>query len=83
MRYNFIKKHFYVERMEKNMETIKFRIIKENCDMCRIETSDCRTVYRNIADGACICSLDVMLSEIERISNKVEKLGNKAVLVLD
>lgn len=42
------------------METIKFRIIKCSDDMCRIETSDCRTIYRNIANGACICSIEVM-----------------------
>lgn len=46
------------------METIKFRIIKISNDMCRIVANDCRSIYRNIADGGCICSLDVMLSEM-------------------
>lgn len=65
------------------METIRFRIIKCNDNMCRIETSDCRTIYRNIANGACICSIDVMLSEIEYITKEVSKLGNKSVFVMD
>ena len=64
------------------MEEIKFRIIKCSNDMCRIETSDCRSIYRKIAKGACICSLDVMLSEIEHINIEVEKLGNEAVFVM-
>lgn len=60
------------------MDTINFRIIKVSNDMCRIETLDCRSVYRKIANGACICSLDVMLGEMQYITNEVEKLGNKA-----
>ena len=65
------------------METIKFRVIKHSDDMCRIEAVDCRSIYRKIADGGCICSLDVMLAEMEHITNEVEKLGNKAVFVMD
>ena len=65
------------------METIKFRIITESNNMCRIETSDCRTVYRKIADGACICSLEIMLAKMEYITKEVEKLGNNAVFVMD
>lgn len=65
------------------METIKFRIIKVSDDMCRIEANDCRNIYRKIADGGCICSLDVMLSEMKHIIKEVEKLGNKAVFVMD
>lgn len=64
------------------MEQIKFNIIKVSDDMCRIETSDCRGIYRKIADGACICSLSIMLAEMEHISNEVEKLGNRAVFVM-
>lgn len=65
------------------METIKFRVIKCSNDMCRIEAVDCRGIYRKIADGGCICSLDVMISEMEHITKEVEKLGNKAVFVMD
>lgn len=65
------------------METIKFRIIKCSDDMCRIETTDCRSIYRKIADGACICSLDVMLAEMEHITKEVEKHGNKAIFIYD
>lgn len=62
------------------METIKFRIIKVS-DMCRIEAKDIRSIYRKIADGGCICSLDIMLSEMGHITNEVKKLGNKAIFV--
>lgn len=65
------------------METIKFRIIKVSNNMCRIEANDCRTIYRKIADGACICSLDVMLEEMEHITNEVRKLGNNALFIFD
>lgn len=64
------------------METIKFRVIKYD-NMCRIEAQDIRSTYRKIADSGCICSLDVMLSEMEHITKEVEKLGNKAVFVMD
>ena len=65
------------------MEEIKFRIIKVSDNMCRIEACDIRKIYRDIADGACICSLNIMLAEIEHISNEVEKVGNRAIFVLD
>ena len=61
------------------MDIIKFSVIKASNDMCRIETSDCRAIYRKMANGACICSLDVMLTEMEEITNKVDNLGNKAI----
>lgn len=65
------------------METIKFRIIKESDNMCRIVAKDIRSTYRNIADGACICSLDVMLAEMEHITKEVAKHGNKAIFIYD
>lgn len=65
------------------METIKFRVIKCSDNMCRIEVKDIRSVYRKIADGGCICSLDVMLSEMEYITKEVGKLGDIAVFIMD
>ena len=65
------------------METIKFRVIKHSNDMCRIEAVDCRSIYRKIADCGCICSLDVILAEMEHITKEVKKLGNEAVFVID
>lgn len=62
------------------METIRYNIyICEHYNMCRIVSNDIRTVYRKLSDGACITSLDVLLLEVERITQEVEKLGNKAV----
>lgn len=65
------------------MEIIKFRIINCGNNMCRIEATDCRGTYRKIANGGCICSFEVMLSEIEYITNEVKKLGNEAVFIMD
>lgn len=65
------------------METIKFRIIKINNDMCRIEASDYRSVYREISDEACICSLEIMFEEMQRIKKEVERFRNKVVFVID
>lgn len=64
------------------METIKFRIIKYN-DMCRIEANDIRGTYRTIAPRGCICSLDIMLEEMERITKEVKQFGNNAIFTLD
>ncbi len=61
------------------METIKCRIIKIDDNMCRITISDCRS----ISEGACICSMDVMLDQIEHITNEIKKLGGRAVFVYD
>ena len=65
------------------METIKFRIIKVDNNRCRIVANDCRSVYRDIAGEGCICSLDVMLIEMEHITKKVKSLGNNAVFIID
>ena len=64
------------------MEKIKFTIFTCGDNMCRIEANDCRSTYRKISDGACICSLDVMLLEMQRISEEVEKLGNIACFIM-
>lgn len=65
------------------MEAIKFRVIKVSDNMCRIEAQDCRQIYRNIADGACICTLEIMLMEIEYITKEVENFGGNAVFIFD
>ena len=64
------------------METITFTIFICGNNMCRIETTDCRSIYRKIADGACICSLEIMIEEMKHISKEVENLGNKAIFVI-
>lgn len=64
------------------METIQFRVIKLDNQMCRIKAVDCRSIYRNIADSGCVCSLSVMLSEMEHIAEEVRKLGDEAVFVI-
>lgn len=64
------------------MEEIKFRVIV-NGDMCRIEARDIRREIRNISGGGCICSLDVMLGEMQRINADAEKAGFHAVFIMD
>lgn len=64
------------------METIKFSIIVESNDMCRIVPNDIRDIYKKIANGGCICSLDVMLAEMKYIKEEVEKLGNEAIFII-
>lgn len=65
------------------METIKFRIIPISDDMCIVAANDLRDIYKNIADGGCITSLDVMIAEMRHIKEEVEKLGNEVVFIFD
>lgn len=64
------------------METVKFVIDIIAPDMCRIYPNDIRDKFKEIADGGCICSLDVMLGEIEDITKKCEEIGIKALFEL-
>lgn len=62
------------------METIKFYIIRVGTNACRIQAHDIRTIYREISDGSCICSMDILLTEMESIKRNVkEKYGNEVV----
>lgn len=65
------------------METIKFRIIPISNDMCIIAANDIRDIYKNIADGGSISSLDIMISEMRHIKEEVEKLGNEAFFIFN
>lgn len=64
------------------MEIIKFRIIPIGDNMCRIVSQDIRSIYKNIADGSCICSMEIMLAEMKHIKEEVENLGNEAVFII-
>ena len=57
------------------METVKFYISVISPDMCRIVPHDIRTKFKEIADGGCIMSLDVMLSEMKSITKKCAEIG--------
>lgn len=61
------------------METVKFSINVISPDMCRIVPNDIRSKFKMIADGGCICSLDVMLSEMKHITDECLKIGVIAV----
>lgn len=64
------------------MEKIKFEVLNYGT-FCRIVARDIRTKYRKVADGGCISSLKVLLSEIEYIRNAVEAEGCEAEFVID
>ena len=50
--------------------------------MCRIVTRDIRSELRDLADGGCICSLEVMLCVMQDITERAAKLGYEAVFSL-
>ena len=58
-----------------NMDTVKFTINVISPYMCRIVPHDIRSKFKEIADGGCICSLDVMLAEMEHITKKCGEIG--------
>lgn len=62
------------------METITFNIIKLGNDVCRIVPNDIRSQYKEIADGSCILSLDVMLDHMEYIKHEVKERYGKEVV---
>lgn len=65
-----------------NMETVKFTINVISPDMCRIVPNDIRSKFKKIADGGCICSLDVMIAEMEHITKKCAEIGVTALFEL-
>lgn len=65
------------------MEKTKFIIIRLGDKMCMIKSLDIRERYQKIADSACICSLDILLSELARIRNECEKIDIIPVFIFD
>lgn len=61
------------------METVKFVVNIISPDMCRIVPHDIRSIFREIADGGCIMSLDVMIEEMQTITKKCAEIGVLAV----
>lgn len=57
------------------METVKFTICVISPDMCRIVPNDIRSRFKEIAEGGCIFSLDVMIEEMEHITKKCAEIG--------
>ena len=47
--------------------------------MCRIVPHDIRSKFKEIADGGCICSLDVMIAEMKHITVKCGEIGVAAI----
>lgn len=62
------------------MELITYNIIRLSPDMCRIVSNDIRQEFKAIADGGCISSLEIMLEEMERITQEVREKHGKEVI---
>lgn len=75
--WNWAKKHD--EEYTKHLGEITFDIIKLSDDMCRIVARDIRTVIRKLSDGGCICNIEVLLDEMERIENEASAMGYEVV----
>ena len=57
------------------MEIVKFTIIRIGTDMCRIVPHDIRDIFKKIADGGCIMSIEIMLDVMEQITKDGEAIG--------
>lgn len=64
------------------METIKFRIMECAPSMYLVRSSDCRTIYKNMAQEGGICDIDGLAYEMRRISAEVEKTGCEAAFLM-
>ncbi len=61
-------------------EKITFTIHKIGSNMCRITANTILSAFHEIADGGCICTLDVLLNEMKHITNEVrDRFHAKAV----
>ena len=65
------------------MEKIVFNILMHSDNMCRIVARDIRTDIRKLSDGGFISSYDVLISEMNHITNKVSDMGYEAVFNLE
>lgn len=65
------------------MEKIVFNILMHSDHMCRIVARDIRTDIRKLSDGGCISSYDVLISEMNHITNKASDMGYEAVFKLE
>jgi len=57
-----------------NRKKIPFTIWIHN-DFCRIEANDCRAKIRALSDGACICDIEVLMFELDRINKELAKIN--------
>lgn len=67
--------------MKRDFEKISFTIWNYDT-FCRIEANDCRTDIRKLADGACIFDMNVLLGELDRINNELEKINAVPVFMI-
>ena len=67
------------------MDIIKYNIMWISNDLCRIESNDCRTIYKTKTLGLSggLCSMDILLATMEEIRRIVkEKYGNDVVFTI-
>ena len=60
------------------MNKVSFYIQVYKSGWCRIVARDCRTVIRNLSDGACITSMDVLTGEMKRITAAAKEMNFSA-----
>lgn len=61
------------------METVKFTVVRVSADMCRIVPHDIRDIFKKIADGGCIMSIEIMLDVMEQITKDCQAIGFTAL----
>ena len=64
------------------METVKFTILKAGTSTIRIVPHDCRTKFKKIADGGCVCDVETMFAVMVDITRKCEEINVKALFDL-
>lgn len=65
------------------MEKIIFTIHHCNDDMCRIVAKNIKTDIRKLSDEACICDMDGLLDEMERIKADAEAIGYEVLFEIE
>ena len=61
------------------MEKITYNIIGIGSEMCRITCNDIRSKFSKYTDGGCICSLSILMYELQSITNACRANNAQAV----
>ena len=64
------------------MEKLTFDIFKLDDSMCIIHARNVRTDIRKLANGGCICDIETLLDEMERIKDEALVMGYEVVFTL-
>ena len=64
------------------MEIVDFLIVKVNDNMCRIVPKNNLDIYKKISGNTCICSIDMLISNMEKIKKEIGELGKDIVFTV-